>query len=220
MMSLIDSNQGQLLLSASTLTGRWYLSYMPLSSSFSPSVWKLPQEVLSRDLATFSSYARDKLPWQDKKKTQVWEDSCSNTWPSQGCPGSINFHDYANKKSMFLWVFLILFFNKMIAALHHLKKRKNKEKELEKWVPQPETSSVESQHSALEQAKFETKPCPRGVLPSWGKGAGQIGGHVAFSMTLCGCKQPEQESHGQFSVITGAAVTIRWGGRHQGTFRM
>lgn len=123
MMSLIDSNQGQLLLSASTLTGRWHLSYMPLSSSFSPSVWKLPQEVLSRDLATFSSYARDKLPWQDKKKTQVWEDSCSNTWPSQGCPGSINFHDYANKKSIFLWVFLILFFNKMIAALYHLKKK-------------------------------------------------------------------------------------------------
>lgn len=70
-----------------------------------------------------------------KKKTQVWQDSCCNTWPSQGCPGSINFHNYVNKKSTFLWVFLNLFFNKMIALYHFKKPQKNKEKAGKMSVP-------------------------------------------------------------------------------------
>lgn len=97
-MSPIHRDHGQLLLSATTPRGQQYLCLMPLTCSFSPSVWNLPQEILSRALATYSLYPGDEVQWQDKKKLWVQHSASSHcacltrsTWVMALTPGQHSF---------------------------------------------------------------------------------------------------------------------------------
>lgn len=72
---------------------------------------------------------------------------------------------------------------------------------MEKLVSQPRNSSVEGYHSALGRAKFESKRCLWGVLPSREKTAGQIGGYARFSVTQNMCHIVGESSRSRKAVV-------------------